>query len=460
MTGDRFDVVVVGSGVSGSSAAATAAAAGLRVAVVEKLAEPGGSAALSAGMFWTAPDLESLRARIPLGDPARGRRLVEDYRSALADVRATGIRVADDPQTDIMTFGIGYSLDIRALLAHCRDRVVAAGGEILLSSPVTAVAPDGDGWVVETATAGGPRRLSAGAVVLASGGFQGDPELLARYVGRNADRLLLRSNPGSVGDGLRLARGNGAGGTGAMSTFYGHLIAWPLQRWTTEDFLPYSQYYSESTVLLNLAGERFVDETLGDEILNQDLTFQRDGLGVLVLDEHVRSTEAVSEPFPGLGEVDRLELARQAGARVATADTLDELVELIGEWGIDPVAARRSLETYVDAVRDGRRSSEGVPVGATARAPQDPPFHAVMVQPSITFTFGGIPTDDAGRVLDRDRHEVPGLFAAGADIGGLSNYGYAGGIAPGYITGRWAGESAARYARSAASTPEPTGVQS
>ena len=38
---------------------------------------------------------------------------------------------------------------------------------------------------------------------------------------------------------------------------------------------------------------------------------------------------------------------------------------------------------------------------------------------------------------------MPGLFAAGADIGGLSNYGYAGGLAPGYITGRWAGTSAA-----------------
>lgn len=49
-----------------------------------------------------------------------------------------------------------------------------------------------------------------------------------------------------------------------------------------------------------------------------------------------------------------------------------------------------------------------------------------------------------GEILDPDGRPVPRLLAAGADIGGLSNYGYAGGLAPGYITGRWAGRTAAR----------------
>ena len=69
-----------------------------------------------------------------------------------------------------------------------------------------------------------------------------------------------------------------------------------------------------------------------------------------------------------------------------------------------------------------------------------------MVQPSITFTFGGVRTNANGEALDHDGRPVPGLYAAGADIGGLSNYGYAGGLAPGYITGRWAGNSAAERA--------------
>jgi predicted oxidoreductase len=69
-----------------------------------------------------------------------------------------------------------------------------------------------------------------------------------------------------------------------------------------------------------------------------------------------------------------------------------------------------------------------------------------MVQPSITFTFGGVRTNSSGEALDHDGRPIPGVYAAGADIGGLSNYGYAGGLAPGYITGRWAGLAAAARA--------------
>ncbi|MEV1176869.1 FAD-binding protein, partial [Nonomuraea sp. NPDC049784] len=90
--------------------------------------------------------------------------------------------------------------------------------------------------------------------------------------------------------------------------------------------------------------------------------------------------------------------------------------------------------------------ARGVPVAPSARPPQTGPFYALMVQPSITFTFGGVRTNTDGAVLDHDGRPVPGLFAAGADIGGLSNYGYAGGLAPGYISGRWAGRSAAARA--------------
>ena len=64
-----MDVVVVGSGVSGSAAAMTAARRAPRVALLEKQQTFGGSAALSAGMFWTAPTVDAYRARIPLGNP-------------------------------------------------------------------------------------------------------------------------------------------------------------------------------------------------------------------------------------------------------------------------------------------------------------------------------------------------------------------------------------------------------
>src|SRR5258706_12224021 len=65
----------------------------------------------------------------------------------------------------------------------------------------------------------------------------------------------------------------------------------------------------------------------------------------------------------------------------------------------------------------------------------DPPFHALEVQPAITFPFGGLRVDPDGRVLDRDGAAVPGLFAAGADAGGLQGLRYVGGRALGLVFG-------------------------
>ncbi len=438
-----FDVIVVGSGLGGSSAAATAARAGARVLLLEKSTTLGGSAALSAGMLWTAPDLAAYRRRIPLGDETLGARVVSDFSDAIEEVRSTGARVADEPTTGIMTFGIGYSTDIHAILAACRDAVVSAGGAVETDSPVRELLVDGDSVVgVAASTPDGRVEYTAPSVVLATGGFGRDPELLTRYVGPQADALLMRSHEGNVGDGLRLARAAGAGASRSMASFYGHLVPWPVESFEPENYLPYSQYYSGSTILVNMRGERFVDEMLGDEIINQVVVGQPDSRGVLIFDEHVHLTEARSEPFPGLGATDRFETAKAAGGRWASADTLEDLVARIAEWGVDPARLTDTLEAYAVASEDGGWTS-GVRVTRGARAPQTGPFHALMVQPSITFTFGGVPISPKGEALDADGRPVRGLYAAGADIGGLSNVGYAGGLAPAYITGRWAGRSAA-----------------
>lgn len=444
----QVDVVVVGSGVSGSAAAMTAARHGAKVALLEKQDAFGGSAALSAGMFWTAPSLDAYRARIPLGNVDLGSRLVSDYEDALAELRSAGVRVADEPKRNIMTFGIGYSTDIHGILAWCRDHVLAAGGEVTAGAAVTELLRDDDtvtGVLVRTAAG---RRIwyEAAAVVLASGGFQGDRAELTRSIGPNADRLVLRSNPGSVGDGLRLARSVGTGGTTAMSTFYGHLLPYPVRSFASENYLPYSQYYSGSAVLVNLQGKRFADETGGDELLNQAVTFQPEARGILIFDEFVRSTEVLEEPFPGLGSIDRFGIAVDAGGQHATAPTLPELVDKIAGWGVDRTQLAQTLASYTEAASQGGGTADGITVSPSARAPQNGPYYALMVQPSITFTFGGIRTNARGEALDYDGGTVPGLFAAGADIGGLSNFGYAGGLAPGYITGRWAGTSAAKRA--------------
>lgn len=81
------------------------------------------------------------------------------------------------------------------------------------------------------------------------------------------------------------------------------------------------------------------------------------------------------------------------------------------------------------------------PLPAAPEPLVEPPIYALEVQPAITFTYGGLRTDTNGRVLDHDVR-VDGLWAAGVDAGGLSNWTYAGGLAPAFITGRRAAASA------------------
>ena len=104
----HVDVVVVGSGISGSAAAMTAARQGARVVLLEKQktleARPPSRPACSGPRNGG----DAYRARIPLGNPELGARLVGDYEDALAELRASGARVAAEPKLNIMTSGTGY----------------------------------------------------------------------------------------------------------------------------------------------------------------------------------------------------------------------------------------------------------------------------------------------------------------------------------------------------------------
>ena len=145
--------------------------------------------------------------------------------------------------------------------------------------------------------------VTAKRVVLATGGFQGSPDLTSKYIGPGSDNIFVRSNKGSVGDGISLASSVGAGTSRGLGTYYGHLLAAPLRRddVTPQDFLPLAQYRefkqppgrlagltflkeSRHCLLINEAGRRFADETLGDEVVNQYLAKQENRRGFLLFE--------------------------------------------------------------------------------------------------------------------------------------------------------------------------------
>jgi predicted oxidoreductase len=323
-----------------------------------------------------------------------------------------------------MSFGTACRIDVRGLFVAWR-RMVERRGRVLLRSPARRLLRDAAGAVVG-ATAGA-EDLETPAVLLATGGFQGDRALRRELLGPRAEAMLVRSNPGSVGDGLRLGcKAGGAIAAAGRDGFYGHLVPSPLAALREEDFLPLTQYWSNHAILVDRRGRRFTDESLGDEVSNQTLLRQPDARGVLLCDHRVRTVHAAAAPYPHGQVVDRIAAAEAAGGRVVRASTREELVGAVAGWGIPAAGLRETVD---------------------AAAPTylcEAPFYAVEAQPAITFTFGGLAVDVDGRVLRRDGTPVPGLWGAGADAGGLQERRYVGGLVLGLVFGPRAADAALR----------------
>jgi fumarate reductase flavoprotein subunit len=231
-------------------------------------------------------------------------------------------------------------------------------------------------------------------VVLATGGFGGE---LARRRG-----LFLRANRWSDGDGLRFARARGAATAGDLDEFYGR--AMPAAPVAEEDFVRAAQLYGRSAVVLDERGDELAVGLSWSEVELPQALARAGGGGWLVVD-----ARAVGERVRGRSVAEMIAAAEQAGAEVRRAHTIDEL-------GLGPLDSPRLAE---------------------------PPFTAVRVRAGVTHTIGGLRVDARARVLRRDGSVIPGLYAAGADVGGIATGGYASGLAAALVLGRVAAETAA-----------------
>jgi succinate dehydrogenase/fumarate reductase flavoprotein subunit len=197
--------------------------------------------------------------------------------------------------------------------------------------------------------------------------------------------LLLRSNPWSEGDGLDWAAERGAAVVGPLDEFYGRAMPAPPARITEPDFVPLAQLYGRFARIVDELGEQFF------------------------------------EGPPAWSENDLVQaIARQPNGRA--------WFELEPEALADPDVARR-----VEAAR----AAGGTVIHRHGRV-------AVHVAAAVTHTIGGLRIDERARLLDADGTPLPGLYAAGADVGGISTGGYASGLAAALVFGRIAAEEALR----------------
>ena len=463
-TPERADLVIVGAGMAGLSAAVRATRHGADVLLVEKGARAGGSLRLSAGLVWTYDTVASARENVPRGRPGLQRLVVENLDDRFAWLDSLGVTVREPPVElptgDVVsapTPGANCGkIDPEEYVDTMLDHVREGGGRVRFETPMTRLRTD-DGRVVGIAARGpdGPVRVEADAVLLATGGFQGSEEMLQQHVTARVENLWLRSNPQSTGDGLRAARDAGATTTRGMDTFYGHNLAAPPATVTPDRFLDLTQYYGPFAVALDRGGERFTDESETDleHTLAQDTASRAGGRAFYVVDADLYDDEVFS-----MGHVGTIvERSADAGAEVLRAATLDDLRERFYEAGVDGDRAIETIREFNEAMSAGRADRLDPPRRDHARPIDSPPFHAVAVQPGITFTMGGLAVDGGMRVLlaagnrsalavdedtDREKRSIPGLYAAGVDIGGVNDRHYMGGLAQALVTGYKAVETA------------------
>jgi succinate dehydrogenase/fumarate reductase flavoprotein subunit len=339
---------------AGLAAAVRARELGADVLVYEKGTRPGGSMFLSSCVVWRYRDFERFREECPGGDPELQRVVWEALDEALAWVEGLGAPVVARETGNPLTTGVRF--EPRGLT----DVLVRRVADVRLGEPLSEL-PEGI------------------PVVLSTGGFQGNTELVRERITPEAEHLVLRANPWSSGDGLRLALEAGAAESVGLGEFYGRNLAATPQI-APEDFVPLAQVYARHARVENLDGEVYEARTWS-EIDVVQWTARQPGARA----RYVVSDDALGEPVRERTVAEVIEAARAAGAPVE----------------------RRNGETFVEVVA------------------------------GITTTLGGIAIDTRGRAAD-------GLWAAGADAGGISTGGWSSALASALVLGRIAAEDALR----------------
>ncbi|MCZ4538567.1 MULTISPECIES: FAD-dependent oxidoreductase [Dietzia] len=433
---NAVDLLVIGAGMAGLTAAARAASRGATVTVVEKGREIGGSARF-AGYAWTAPTRQIMAEINPHGDEELRNAVVDDFASGLDWIRGRGVECADG--VPVLRYGIGHAFDTNQYLDACAREIKDAGNTIHTGALVQGLLTEAGAVVGATVRFddGEERELRARRVLLATGGFQANAELVEKHLHPLASRFPLRSNPNSDGGGLALAESVDAAVGFEDAGFYGHLIPSGLEFRDSGDFVGISLYYSEHALLFNLEGERFIDETQGDHLTAMALMEQPEARGLLVADERVYRDWICGSYVEGAVAVDKYTEAAKRGGRCGLAETLEDFEYLPEEWGYDGA-------TIAEAIRRVNEAGQKVvPPREYDFSPLDRgPYYIIETTPAVTFPFVGIRIGADTSVLRADGTAIPGLLAAGSDTGGVYRRAYAGGLAPALVFGLRAGDAA------------------
>lgn len=442
--------IVVGTGVAGLSAALTAAEAGLETIVIERApeGEHGGNTRYTEAYLRmknvdeVADDLiDHFSANAggyvnpsfiheSAGDPSGWSPLLRAQSMVDPDVLGALVEHAGPTLRWMERAGVHFEALPTAFITTATTRLLPVGGGLAIVESLTAACKARgvdfrfettahglsmggtgiDGLMVKAR--GGAAYKIDGAVILACGGFEGNAEMLSKYLGPGAINLrpVARGGHWNKGEGIRMALAAGAAPNGDFGSYHAEPI--DPRSGIAEPAIftfPYG-------ILVNKDGRRFTDEAPGTvdahyESVTRRIFAQRDGIAWLILDA-------------GIEDVPNWRRGNRTDQPPVTAGSIAELAAAIG---IDAVALEATVAHFnaacVPGAFDGLRADGLATHGLMprksnwARPIDKAPFLAFPVISANVFTFGGLKVDGHARVLDYDGQVISGLYAAGETMG-------------------------------------------
>jgi tricarballylate dehydrogenase len=474
------EIIVVGCGAAGLSAAVAAQQAGARVTVLERAPEDdrGGNTrhtgswlrmksvdevsddfidhfAANAGGYLDPSMVHSastsreswpptLRA-MSFADPEVVATFAEEAPPTLRWLQGLGVRFEKlevpfltSVQPRMAPHGGGFAL-VEALATEFEKK----GGVIRYNTAAVGLIQNDDGVVTGVRAVGPgnkPQTFHGKAVILGCGGFEGNAEMMTRYIGPRSlyFRSMSKGCHYNKGEGIAMALAIGAAPCGD----YGSWHASPMD--PRSDRAGPSIYIYPQGILVNQHGQRFTDEGPGPtdetyEGVTREINAQPGGIAYAILDT-------------ALAKVKHPESVVRSEVGPYQSDTLAGLAT---QLKIDPDALQATVDAYNKACQPGTYNEADMDGLCTkgiaprksnwARPIKGPTYIAYPIISSIVLTFGGLRTTPQARVVNQQGDEIPGLYAAGETMGlYYRSYTGATSVLKGLVFGRIAGRDAAQ----------------
>lgn len=443
----QADIVVIGAGGAGMTAAIQAVQDGAsNVVILEKMPVTGGNTTRATGGLNAAyteyQKTDGIEDSVELfvEDTIKGGKELNDPElvQVMAEHSASAVDWVNEIGGDLSVVGqfggasvkrIHRPSDTSAvgpmLVKTLNDKIEELGIPVFLETRAEHILTDENGAVtgVKAVKANGTEmNIQCRAVILATGGFGADPELVVEYNDKLAG-FGTTNHGGASGDGIRMAKELSAG-LRDMEQIQTHPTVNP------ETATMYTEgVRGNGAILVNKEGKRFVNELETRDVVSDAILAQTDGQCYMIFDQQVRESLSAIESYVKQGIV-------------VEAETPEELAEAIG---VDKEALAQTLKEYSEAQASGMDRQFG---RESMEAPlNQPKYYACLSAPAVHHTMGGVKIDPQSQVLKEDGSVIPGLFAAGEVVGGVHGANRLGGNAVTDIVvfGRVAGSAANDY---------------